>query len=247
MGTSTRMPLRWYEQHRGGTQEGLVPVPKKRNMISRVCEHCGTPFETWPCIVKNGYGRFCSRACFDRARTHAETHICEVCGTPFSRAQGHMNRVGRGRYCSHSCSDHARASKVHPLQAPHNSTWQQDRYVNTQGYVVITVDGERVQEHRYVAERMLGRPLRPDEVVHHRDRNRTNNDECNLQVMTRSEHMTLHAREDESRRLTQWSKAHTACVQCGTTAVKHQGDGLCRNCYMVRWKRAKAAIRPASA
>jgi hypothetical protein len=29
-------------------------------------------------------------------------------------------------------------------------------------------------------------------------------------------------------------------VQCGTTAVKHQGDGLCRNCYMARWKRAKS-------
>ena len=47
-------------------------------------------------------------------------------------------------------------------------------------------------EHRVVAERMLGRPLRRGEIVHHRDGNKRNNAEENLQVMTQNVHAVLH-------------------------------------------------------
>lgn len=43
--------------------------------------------------------------------------------------------------------------------------------------------------HRVVAEKILGRPLRKGEIVHHIDGNHLNNAPDNLQVMTRSEHM----------------------------------------------------------
>jgi hypothetical protein len=47
-------------------------------------------------------------------------------------------------------------------------------------------------EHRLVAERKLGRPLAPGEVVHHRDENGKNNDPDNLEVMTQGHHMREH-------------------------------------------------------
>ena len=50
-------------------------------------------------------------------------------------------------------------------------------------------------EHRAVAEKMLGRSLRDDEVVHHKDHNKRNNDPSNLEVMTQSEHAKLHMEE----------------------------------------------------
>lgn len=51
-----------------------------------------------------------------------------------------------------------------------------------------------VYEHLLVAERMLGRPLRKEEVVHHKDRNRSNNDQNNLLVFaSNADHSAFHA------------------------------------------------------
>lgn len=50
------------------------------------------------------------------------------------------------------------------------------------GYRVITVDGQRHYEHRWVMEQMIGRPLEPDEEVHHRNRVRDDNDPSNLEL-----------------------------------------------------------------
>jgi endogenous inhibitor of DNA gyrase (YacG/DUF329 family) len=49
-------------------------------------------------------------------------------------------------------------------------------------------------EHRRVMEKHLGRRLKKSEIVHHKDENRRNNAVSNLQVMTRAEHMRIHAK-----------------------------------------------------
>lgn len=49
-----------------------------------------------------------------------------------------------------------------------------------------------IYEHRLKMVRHIGRNLYPDEVVHHKDRNRANNSLDNLQLMTNSEHTRLH-------------------------------------------------------
>lgn len=76
---------------------------------------------------------------------------------------------------------------------------------HSDGYIFLTApDHPRAQrgyvaEHVLVAERVLGRFLLETEVVHHRDFTRDNNDPSNLQVLTRAEHVEVHAREKRLR------------------------------------------------
>jgi len=47
-------------------------------------------------------------------------------------------------------------------------------------------------EHRLVMEEKLGRKLAMDEIVHHKDENKENNNLDNLELTNRAEHARLH-------------------------------------------------------
>jgi hypothetical protein len=55
-----------------------------------------------------------------------------------------------------------------------------DTYTDRKGYKRFKDD--HTPEHRAAAEQKLGRKLRPGEVVHHKDRDKTNNHPDNLWV-----------------------------------------------------------------
>lgn len=82
-----------------------------------------------------------------------------------------------------------------------NPNYKGGRYVGEDGYVYILDPGRRsfnyTQEHRLIMARHLGRELGPDEVVHHRNRIKSDNRLENLQLMTNAEHSALHAAAGE--------------------------------------------------
>lgn len=82
------------------------------------------------------------------------------------------------------------------------------------GYRKIQVNGQEVLEHRYLTEQKLGRKLLPTEIVHHKDRDRSNNSPNNLEVLSRSAHSTLHATKG-------------CCVCAGTVGIS-TSKVLCR-------------------
>lgn len=105
------------------------------------------------------------------------------------------------------------------------------RTINPRGYVMILNPEypndnrpQYIQEHRLVMAAHLGRPLLPEEIVHHINGEKTDNRVENLQLMTQSEHMRLHVTVDG------WSRKYDRCVECGTTERKHAGRGLCHYC-----------------
>ena len=70
--------------------------------------------------------------------------------------------------------------------------------VKPSGYTEYTIGEEKGKSvHVLMMEDRIGRKLLPDEVVHHIDHDRSNDDINNLALMTRAAHTRLHRFEDD--------------------------------------------------
>lgn len=70
-------------------------------------------------------------------------------------------------------------------------------YLNSSGYLEYTRGPNKGRSvHVVKMESRIGRRLNDDECVHHIDGDRTNNDENNIALLTRSGHARLHRHED---------------------------------------------------
>lgn len=113
-----------------------------------------------------------------RAQLIPVTCVCEGCESTFQRSR-RVDELGRlrgwlgkkfPRFCSKSCA------------ASVNNTVKAKGWLDKNGYRMVSVDGEAVYEHRLVMEKLLGRKLRREETVHHKNGNRADSRPENLEL-----------------------------------------------------------------
>lgn len=127
---------------------------------------------------------------------------CEWCGTDYSKRRSEAYwQFAERRFCSRTCADKGR-----------RTTRVSNEQFKARYRQVKTPDGRKMLEHRYVMEQMLGRPLRRDEHVHHKNHDRLDNRPENLEVVTSAEHGLRHTIHPITK----------ACVVCGQDFTPHK-------------------------
>jgi hypothetical protein len=156
--------------------------------------------------------KFCSQACrgkFTSLNKKGPTQnfkgICEFCKKEFTTYRSPSNMKLTPRFCSLVCLGKSQKGENNPA-------YNGGKY-KCNGYYIVFVpehpfaSDNTVLEHRLVMEKKLGRYLTSEEVVHHIDRNKLNNDINNLMLFpSNSEHLKYHARENKLRKQLQNEK-----------------------------------------
>jgi len=116
--------------------------------------------------------------------------VCKYCGKTFNRTKypkGTLEFVGdylKREFCSHNCSTSYNSGKNNP-------NYKRGYRIRPDGYLRNSKDK---YIHRIVMEHYLGRELKSNEVVHHKDGNPNNNNIENLELTTNSEHRAEHSK-----------------------------------------------------
>lgn len=136
--------------------------------MNLVCDYCGKGYTSYQC---GKYNHFCSIEC---RRAGAYLMSQNITSEDRERRSKQIIRVNK------TMNNHGERRKRQAEKLRGRGSGK--------GYTKVN----GVHRHRVVAEKMLGRPLRRGEIVHHIDCDKKNDTPENLQVMTQSDHIRKH-------------------------------------------------------
>lgn len=162
------------------------------------CIQCGTPKSVRQIDLDRGDGRFCSKTCFadwHRGRkrvSHAPNKICALCAAPFYRHPSKAKSSSGLYYC---CRDHK--DQAQRLDSTISGVLRPSHYGSGNGSSDYR---ERALAHFNNVCDCCGFSDVPEVlVVHHRDRDRTNNTLDNLRILCPTCHDVDHFRAGDGR------------------------------------------------
>ena len=104
--------------------------------------------------------------------------VCNFCGDTFDV---YPYRENVAKYCSRRCGS---ADKKETTK----NRWSGGRILKPNGYIMLRINKKYVYEHRHVMAQFLGRKLKRNEIVHHKNKNKTDNRLSNLELLNKNQH-----------------------------------------------------------
>jgi HNH endonuclease len=169
----------------------MEPVKK---YIIKPCEECGTNHQFDAKEINRGFGKFCSRRCASLNRVKnlipPENNVkCALCGVDFYLNDSKQKNSKSGLFfCSREHKD--AAQKVGGIQAIQPSHYGTGDPENTYRRIAFAVKPKVCERCGFDQEAAI--------IVHHRDRDRQNNDIANLEVLCANCHAIEHWENKEN-------------------------------------------------
>ena len=90
------------------------------------------------------------------------------------------------------CKSCSKKGKNNPMFRKRNYNYKGGYIHNTLGYKFIYINGKKKYEHRYLIEKYLDRKLKRNEIIHHKNKIKTDNRIENLEIINQSKHVKMH-------------------------------------------------------
>lgn len=170
-----------------------------------VCKECSKEFYKSGEKLSRSENHFCSAICASEFRKKRIIVQCCVCKKEHERTPSGLKKAKKYIFCSNKCLKIGYKGKN--FSGFFKKGNKEERCINykngeqiANGYVMILSHKHPnknkrnyIYKHRAVMEKSIGRYLRPEEVVHHIDFDKKNNDISNLMLFSNdSEHHKYH-------------------------------------------------------